>query len=255
MSLSRISCRVSSFRPFEELALAEIARLGLQFVEFKLPEPADRSAMLARLASHGLTASCVQIPCPLERPDVSEVVASALDGVAEFGAPLALVCCQTHGLPLSAVAARLRAAAEQARHRGLRLALETHPDLAENAAVSLRTLDGVGHSSLGINFDPANIYFYNDGLDPVSELREIASRVLAVHLKDTPGRRAERNFPALGQGVVDFPAMFGVLDEAGFAGPYTIEIEGIEGETRDPSLVCSRVRESVEYLHRIGRLN
>lgn len=254
MPPGRIACRVSSFRPFEQLALPEIARLGLRFVEFKLPDPADWPAMRAGLASHGLSASCVQIACPLDRADVCEIVAAGLDGVLAFDAPLALVCCHSHGLPGAVVAERLRGAAEEARKRGLRLALETHPDLAENAAVSRRTLAAVDHPSLGINFDPANIYFYNEGLDAVAELRGMAPRVLGVHLKDTPGRRGERNFPALGQGMVDFPAVFAALDEAGFAGPFTIEIEGIEGEARDEALVRDRVRESMDYLRRIGRL-
>jgi inosose dehydratase len=104
-----------------------------------------------------------------------------------------------------------------------------------------------------INFDTANVYFYNHGVDAVAELERLAEFVAAVHLKDTDGGYRHWHFPALGRGVVDFGGVFRVLDEAGYAGPYTLEIEGIEGEERTEALVCGRIAESVEFLRMLGR--
>jgi sugar phosphate isomerase/epimerase len=53
--------------------------------------------------------------------------------------------------------------------------------------------------------------------------------------------------------VVDFAATFEVLDEAGFDGPCTLEIEGVAGETATQELVCERMAESVEHLRGLGR--
>ena len=60
------------------------------------------------------------------------------------------------------------------------------------------------------------------------------------------------HFPALGEGVVDFPACVKLLNRNEFSGPYTLELEGIEGEEMTPLLAKSRVEASLEYLRRIG---
>ena len=43
-------------------------------------------------------------------------------------------------------------------------------------------------------------------------------------------------------------------DGVGFAGPYTLEIEGIEGEPRTERSVCDRIAESLGYLRGLGRV-
>jgi sugar phosphate isomerase/epimerase len=53
--------------------------------------------------------------------------------------------------------------------------------------------------------------------------------------------------------VVNFSGIFEALDAAGFDGPCTLEIEGIEGEQRTERLVCDRIAESVGYLRGLGR--
>ena len=51
--------------------------------------------------------------------------------------------------------------------------------------------------------------------------------VTNVHLKDNRGGFEDWYFPAVGDGgSVDFARVRRILDGVGFAGPYTIEIEG-----------------------------
>mgnify|MGYP001170525510 CR=1 FL=1 len=105
----------------------------------------------------------------------------------------------------------------------------------------------------GINFfDTANVYYYNEGVDVVEELRQIARYVAAVHLKDTNGGFKTWHFPALGDGVVDFPSLFEVLEAVSYQGPLTLEIEGIEGETLTEEIARTRVEQSLAYLDRLG---
>ena len=55
--------------------------------------------------------------------------------------------------------------------------------------------------------------------------------VANVHLKDNRGGFEDWYFPAIGDGGASTsPASAEILDGVGFAGPYTIEIEGIAGE-------------------------
>jgi sugar phosphate isomerase/epimerase len=105
-----------------------------------------------------------------------------------------------------------------------------------------------------LNYDTANVIYYNGDVDPAVDVREVADRVLHVHLKDTDGGEGEWQFCALGRGRVDFPGVVDALRSVGFRGPYSLEIEGREGEDLNRAGHLARVRESVDYLRRIGLL-
>jgi inosose dehydratase len=135
---------------------------------------------------------------------------------------------------------------------GVTLAVETHPNVAHNATVALETMAAVDHPNVRLNFDTGNVYFYNHGVDAVQEAQRAARYIAAVHLKDTNGGYRTWNFPALGEGVVDFAGVFRVLGTEGFTGPYTMELEGVEGETLDAEGAKARVANSVAHLQRLG---
>lgn len=249
-----IACRVASYRPYEGLALSHLRTLGVRGVEVRLPPPDEPPGALAqRLASFGLRAVAVHSPFHLTRDDPIAAIASAAPVARALDCGLLFVA--TYPAPLRFVeqCARLRAAAETAAAEGLTIALETHPDLAANADQALRTLAQVNHPALRLNFDTANIGYYGGPLDCVAELRRVLPHVASVHLKDGSGQRDRRWFPALGEGQIDFPAVFAALDEADFAGPATIEIDLPDDPDQSREAVLRRVAQSVEHLKRIGR--
>jgi len=69
---------------------------------------------------------------------------------------------------------------------------------------------------------------------------------------DTSGKYQDWTFPALGLGVVDFSEIFQMMTARGFAGPFTMELEGIKGIERDEAAHLKDVADSVAYLKRIG---
>lgn len=103
-----------------------------------------------------------------------------------------------------------------------------------------------------INFDTANIYFYNEGVTSAGELQKVLPWVEGVHLKDTMGGLKEHNFSPLGRGRVDFPAVVRMLNDRAFFGPFTMELEGKArvGLTREQTL--QQVEDSVRYLRSTG---
>ncbi len=148
----------------------------------------------------------------------------------------------------------LRRLGQVAEEENLVIALETHKGPTQNAAAMLRLMEDVDHPHVLLNFDTGNIAYYNSGADPVAELRQVAGFVRNVHLKDNRGRFEDWFFPALGEaGAVDFTAVRTTLDAVGFTGPYTIEIEGINGE---PDLTLhertARIKRSVDHLRSCG---
>jgi inosose dehydratase len=254
MPKNLIACRTLSYAPFVSLAYEHLASLGIRYVEIPLPKPDELDATGAALQRHGLCATSLHGDCDVGRPDIATQIAAQMPVFAALGTKIMFVSVKADDTPPETAFARLREAGDVVARHGVTLVLETHPDLVTNAQTALATMRGIDHPNVRINFDTANIYFYNQDVDGVEELRRIAPYVAAVHLKDTDGGYRHWHFPALGRGVVRFPAVFKLLDECGFSGPCSLEIEGIEGESRSERLVCDRVAESAGYLRGLGRL-
>ncbi len=249
-----LSCRTASYAPFEACALEHIASLGLRYVEIPVPPTDAIESTAAALRDRGLRAATLHGECDLSRPDVADAVLEQMPAFEAFGCRLMFTSAQMVKLQPDLAYDRLRAAGEVADAHGVTIVLETHPDLVTNADVALQTMQAVNHPRVRLNFDTANLYFYNREIDCVDQLRRLLKFVAAVHLKDTDGGYRHWHFPALGEGIVDFPAVFELLDGVEFRGPYTLEIEGLDGEEKTEQLITQRVAASVEYLRKLNRV-
>jgi len=173
-----------------------------------------------------------------------------------FGVP---VVVSGAGQPVDAgeratVVANLRRLGDAAGEVGATMALETHKGSTQNADAMLALMAEVDHPAVRLNFDTGNIAYYNRGVDPVAELDRVKHLVRNVHVKDNRGGFEEWYFPAVGDGgAVDFGKVRAILDGVGFAGPYTVEIEGIGGE-EEPGLEArqGRVARSAAHLRLCG---
>jgi L-ribulose-5-phosphate 3-epimerase len=247
-----IACRLTAYGRHMERAWSHLPTIGIRHVEMHVPPPADQAGVLRRLGDCGLQASSLQARCDLSSPGVVEAVRPQLEACARFGARICLVAVSAGATPRELIWERLRGIGETAAGVGVVVAIETHPDLAENAAVSRATVEAAAHPAIRINFDTANIYFYNDGLTEIGELQKMADIVAAVHLKDSTGRPEDPCYPPLGAGVVNFPGVFRFMNERGFTGPFTMELEGQSRPDRDEAAQLRYVEQAVEYLRSIG---
>jgi L-ribulose-5-phosphate 3-epimerase len=210
------------------------------------------------LAAHGVKASgCNVGGADIRTTEGIELTERRIRFAARwFGAK---VCVSGAGQPADLeerrrTIAHLGRLGECAAECGLTLALETHKGPTQNARAMLELMSDVDHPSVRINFDTGNIGYYNSGLDPCDELEGVSHLVANVHLKDSRGGFEDWYFPALGEGgAVDFVRVRQILDDAGFSGPYTIEIEGIGGEP-EPGLEerHKRIARSVAHLRACG---
>jgi sugar phosphate isomerase/epimerase len=141
----------------------------------------------------------------------------------------------------------LRPGGAAAAPHGCKIAIETHPNLADNGRVARQTMEAVNHPNVGINFDTANVLYYADGpSNTTEELKKVLPWVVSVHLKDYSGTGPKQwAFPTLGQGHINFKEVFQLLESQGFDGPCTLEIEGVQGETLTEEQMQERVAESV----------
>ena len=145
--------------------------------------------------------------------------------------------------------ANIRSLIPRLEELGLMLVLETHGDHCSKELK--RIVEAVNSPSVRINYDTANVIFYGH-VRPEEDLATCLDDVSYFHLKDKAGREDEWNFPALGKGYVDFPAIFRLLEEKGDTSPFSIEIEFTPDGAGSLENVNRAVKDSFEYLHRYG---
>ncbi len=249
-----LSCNLGSYGRYRDTAYAHLQEIGVKHVEIAAPRPQDADAVNEALSYFGLSAATLIVRGDLKNENVADEFLPGLQAAQKMGVKIVFTSLKAGDLPLETAYARLRKVGDAAAAHGVTVALETHPDLCENAAVALRTVEAVNHPCVRVNFDTANVYYYNEGVDGVAELRKIAPHVAAVHLKDTNGGYKTWNFPPLGEGVVDFREVFRVMNDAGMRGPFTMELEGIQGQTLNLRQQHAGVERSVAHLRRIGAI-
>ena len=136
---------------------------------------------------------------------------------------------------------------------GLELCIETHGWTMNNAKECLETIKNVGRSNFKVCFNTGDTYYRNAGLDLKEEISLLQEHIGLVFLKDFQGETGKWNFPALGDGIIDFPKLFEILDKSGFTGPYILQLEG-HTETFNATMDRHQedVIKSIKYLKDIG---
>ncbi len=225
-----------------------LQKLGIKGVEIGPPAPENVDKVKAELSKHDLTCMSVGGGIDLVNEDGIDKFDVLLNGAINMGAKLIFASAKaSDDVPLEVTYERLRKMGDKAAAHGITISLETHPILCQNGDVGLKTMEGVNHDNVRINFDTANIYYYNENVDAVVELKKVAKYVASVHLKDTDGKLKSFSFPPLGEGIVDFPEVFRILNELGFHGPFTFELESTKGEE-----MAAALEKSVNHLKATG---
>jgi sugar phosphate isomerase/epimerase len=125
---------------------------------------------------------------------------------------------------------------------GVRFGLEVHPtEIAFDLYTAKRLLEKFQRRpAFGFNFDPSHLVW--QGVEPHLFIREFPDRIYHVHMKDAgvtlDGRagilgshlpfgdpRRGWNFRSLGHGDVNFEEIVRALNDAGYAGPLSVEWE------------------------------
>jgi L-ribulose-5-phosphate 3-epimerase len=243
---------------FED-ALAGLAAAGYRAVELAAVPGAtehvdvhgDPAEVRTRLEHHGLEAASISGHSDLTTQEGLEHGLAVVAWAERFGLPVVNTAIGGPGHIEESEEAFLRnigPLADAAQAAGIVVALEIHGDLMASGEQSLPLLDRIGHPAVKVNYDTANVEYYS-GRRAEDDLPSIADRVAHVHLKDMRGGKGEWDFPALGEGHVDFGRVIEILTAAGFDGPYSVEVE-FTGGTPWPPLdeVTAAMRASRETL-------
>jgi len=246
---------------FEE-ALAGIAEAGYRYVELSAvpgwtehvdldTPPAEVRRALER---YGLEAVSLSGHSDLTTPEGLEHGLKAVRWAADYGLPIMNTAVGGHQSADENEAAFLSNAgelADAAESAGVVVALEIHGDIMASSDVTIPLLEKIGRDSVKVNYDTANVEYYS-GEKAVDDLPKITPYLAHVHLKDTAGGKGVWNFGAIGSGSVDFARVLEILREAGYEGPYSVELE-FQGEPWPPlDEVNESMRRSREHLQQLG---
>jgi L-ribulose-5-phosphate 3-epimerase len=242
-------------------ALAGIAAAGYRSVELSAVPGWTEHVQLngsdelrRKLEANGLTAVSLSAHSDLTTDDGLDHGVRAVRWAADFGIPIVNTAIGGHASQEESEKAFLDnvgALADAAEDAGVVVALEIHGDIMASGEKTLPLLEKIGRDSIKVNYDTANVEFYS-GAKAVDDLPAIAPHLAHVHLKDTTGGKGNWNFPALGTGVVEFERVLEILREAGYDGPYSVELE-FQGEPWPPlEDVNEAMRRSYEHLSRLG---
>lgn len=121
----------------------------------------------------------------------------------------------------------------------MNLLLETG---GESSVALLRLINDIGSNNIFINLDPANMIMYGYA-NPVDALYTVGKYVRNMHGKDgmppNDTRELGMETPA-GEGLVDFPKLFGKLKELGYDRYVIIERE-ISGEKQIEDIIKAKM--------------
>ncbi|MBM3279486.1 MAG: sugar phosphate isomerase/epimerase [Candidatus Handelsmanbacteria bacterium] len=247
-----VSYRIGSLKN-RHLPFAQVAEMGIKGLELVWEPDTTAALVKAALGSCNLSVASIQVPCPLEDQNLPKTIGAQAAQAAELGARYLFVSAHAgEKMPKSEAYDRLRRVGDAVAVHQVFLAMETHPDLCQNGDQMAETMKGVNHPWVGVNYDTANIYYYNENVDTIAELNKVISHVRGVHLKDTFGGYRDGKFPVFGEGIVDFAAVGKALREGGYTGACAMELEGGTFDPSKPEDLAQKVARCVAHLKKVG---
>ncbi|GAB4147493.1 MAG: hypothetical protein Tsb009_20710 [Planctomycetaceae bacterium] len=271
-----VSCFTNSYGRFgAQAAIENIRAAGLEYIELPIrtagaqsifgDEPLittdstdeDIHRVQDLLAEHDVKLSSCNVTSgnPLD-DEVLQIIKRKLEIATRFGVSLVVGGAGEafDETSLETLYDHLRQIGDFAGERGITYCFETHPGICVHHRGMLETMQALDHPHLKLNFDTGNILYYNENIEVEIALAKVCPYVRHVHLKDSMGEPGKWYFPALGRGgAVNFLTVYETLRDCGFSGPYSLELEGIEGEGDLPlEQYQERIVQSVEHLRDCG---
>ena len=126
----------------------------------------------------------------------------------------------------------LRECAEACAQAGTTMTVEPHPGrYLANHDGALRLIEHVDHPAMGINFDPSHTFPCGDF--PNITVYRLNRHIKHLHVSDNDAVTNVHWRP--GEGKIDWRAMFAALQEVGYDGVVSIELEDVPGVSRGPN--------------------
>lgn len=136
---------------------------------------------------------------------------------------------------------------DYAAAKGVGLSIKPHGGQNATGPQCRKAIEMVGKKNFRLWYDPGNIFYYSDGkLDPVADAATVDGLVVGMSVKDfLPPKEVLVN---IGEGKVDFPAVFARLKQGGFThGPLIVECLA-HGPLESVKAAATKARQFLEQL-------
>ena len=246
-------------------ALEGIAAAGYRFVELAaipgviehVPLGADQrtlNGVMRQLNASGLIPISLSAHSDLTTPAGQQDARRALDLCERLGIGImntAVGGAFNENEDEGAVLGGIHALADAAATRQVVIGIEIHGTLTSTGRATRNLIEKVNHPAVRINYDTANSEYFG-GVPVEIDLPDALPLVAHCHLKDKVGSGREWNFPALGEGHVDFGKLLAMFKRADYTGPFSVEIEFQGGEGPALETIHRAMKQSREHLAKFG---
>jgi inosose dehydratase len=230
-------------------AIQDLSTLGVPGIQLRanaVQDFPDPQKLRDLLAQHHLTFVALSSgTAPLDPAKRQETIDTHVKNAkflhAAGGSYLQVVPASSQGITASAEDLKyegqfLTEIGKQVAAVGVQASLHNHMGTISQTPAALDAiLDAADPQYVKLELDTA--HYLQGGGDPAAAIRKYKTRVLFLHLKDVKDAptKSGYEFVELGQGRVDFPAVFAALGSIRFRGWGIIELDGVRaGEVPTP---------------------
>jgi L-ribulose-5-phosphate 3-epimerase len=128
------------------------------------------------------------------------------------------------------------------------ICLEIHDNWFNTGKKASEIVKRINHSHVKINYDTGNIIFYGN-TRPEEDIKYALPYLGFIHLKDSGGKYKGWDFPALGEGSIDFEKLFNSIKQ--YDGPICVEIE-FDGKKYPLEYINQSAKKSFDFLKNYG---
>jgi sugar phosphate isomerase/epimerase len=194
--------------------------------------PKDIERLKDLLSKYNLRAISMSAHCALTNREGLDAFKRRMDLASELGVGILITGTGKWGgeEDLDTFYLNMEEVSTHAQKRDVLVTLETHGNgfTGESHTGSgkhyLPIIKHINRENVRICYDTANVIFY-EGVRPEEDIVYVENYLGYLHIKDKNLLRGVLNFPALGQGNVNFGRVFDVLRRVHYTGPSSVEIE------------------------------
>jgi len=196
-------------------------------------KPADIERLKELLAKYDLTPISMSAHCDLTTEEGLAAFKRRLDFAREFNIKILITGTGPwrDDRTLDKLYENVQEVSRYAEKDEALITLETHgsgftgESHTATGKMYLPIIKHINLPNVRVCYDTANVIFY-EGVRPEEDIQYIAEHLGYLHVKErTVSPLGFGGFPALGQGLINFPKIFEVFRKVNYSGPFSVEIE------------------------------
>jgi len=263
--IKQLGCTTNSYCKFPfERALQGIAESGLKFVEIAAvpvhcehvkPELMDKKQfkeLKSMIENYGLKPMSIGGHSDLTTDNGVELFKKRIDLAVEM--EVCIVNTAAGEIKTKAdeesFFQNMKAVCKYLEEREIIAALECHGGIVGTGKECRKTVERIGSENVKINYDPANVIFY-EGANPEEDIMDVVDYIAHFHIKDKLEDKGVWNFPAIGEGYINFRTLFDILYNNNYHGPLSFEIEFLNKGPKTPEEVDLALNKSVKHINQL----